>query len=167
MTKSKGAAAVQYRPLTLFWIVEFSDGSALAQFDPDSGVEVRAHPDWLPSKVDENGMIVKDGRKVPIREAYPIPEHFEGKQVVRIGWYPFSMKLAANVFRATGQLATPSNARPVFVEVEKNDMPVCYRSHEIKLHMRSGGVEYAETVYVLGIEGKRILHINENGEVIG
>jgi hypothetical protein len=157
---------VQHRPLTLFWIAEFSDGSALAQFDPDTGKEVRAHPDWLPSKTDENGMIEKDGKKVPYREAYPIPEHFRNKTVKRLGWYPFNFDLARKVCSATGKAVLPTASESITINLSPDDRPVCYRSHEIKLHTRSGGVEYAETVYVLGVKGKRVLHIDENGEVI-
>jgi len=157
---------MQYRPLRFFWIVEFSDGTALAQFDPESGEEVQAHPDWLPSKIDKNGMVEKDGEKLPYREAYPVPEHFSGKRVVRIGWYPFSSKLAAKVLGASRKLVIPSKNKPVVIELKDGEEAVCYRSHEIKLQMRSGGVEYAETVYVLGSKGKKIFRINENGAII-
>jgi len=47
-------------------------------------------------------MVIKDGKKVLYQEAYPVPDHFKGKQIVRIGWYPFSPKLAAKVLDATG-----------------------------------------------------------------
>jgi len=157
---------VQYRPLTLFWIAEFSDGTALSQFDPETGEEVKGHPDWLPSKTDENGNIEKDGKKLPYREAYPIPQHFRNKTVKRLGWYPFSFSLAKRVYEATGKTVFPSASEPIAINLSPDDRPVCYRSHEIKLHTRSGGVEYAETVYVLGVKGKRVLHIDENGEVI-
>jgi len=156
---------MQYRPLRLFWIAEFSDGTALAQFDPETGMEVQADPDWLPSKVDKSGMVEKDGEKLPYREAYPVPEHFRGKRVVRIGWYPFSSELAKKVLGASRKLVIPSEAKPVVIGLKKNEKPICYRSHEIRLKLRSGGVEYAETVYVLGIKGNKIFHMNENGEI--
>lgn len=157
---------MQYRPLGFFWIAEFSDGTATAQFDPDTGEEVQGHPDWLPSKTDENGMIVKDGEKVPYREAYPVPQHFRGKRVARISWYPFSAELAKKILAASGKLAIPSSAKALVVEVKDGEEPVCYRSHEIKLKMHSGGVEYAETVYVLGIKGKSLMYLDENGEEV-
>jgi len=157
---------MQYRPLRFFWIVEFSDGTALAQFDPETGEEVQGHPDWLPSKIDEDGMIVKDGRKVPYRDAYPVPQHLQGKQVVRIGWYPFNPALAKKILDATGKLVIPSDAKYFVVELEDGDEPVCYRSHSIKLRVRSGGVEYAETVYVLGVKGGKIMQIDEGGNVV-
>jgi len=158
---------MQYRPLRFFWIVEFSDGTALAQFDPESGEEVQGHPDWLSSKIDVDGMVEKDGRKVPYREAYPVPQHLQGKQVVRIGWYPFNPALAKKIFDATGKLVISSKAKPVVVDLKDGESPVCYRSHSIKLRVRSGGVEYAETVYVLGIKGKKVFLINEKGEILG
>ena len=157
---------MQYRPLGFFWIAEFSDGTATAQFDPDTGEEVQGHPDWLPSKTDENRMIVKDGRKVPYREAYRVPQHFRGKRVARIGWYPFSSKLAKKILAASGKLAIPSSTKALIVEVKDGEEPVCYRSHSIKLQMSYGGVEYAETVYVLGIKGKKIFRMNEDGRIL-
>ena len=158
---------MQYRPLTLFWIAEFSDGTALSQFDPDTGTENQAHPDWLPSKTDENGMVEKDGKKVTYREAYPIPQHFRNRTLKRLGWYPFSFSLAKRVYEATGKAVSPSASESIAINLGPDDKPICYRSHSIKLHTRSGGVEYAETVYVLGIEGEKILHIDEEGEVVG
>lgn len=157
---------MQYRPLRFFWIAEFSDGTATAQFDPDTGKEVQGHPDWLPSKTDENGMIVKDGKKVPYREAYPVPPHLRGKRVVRIGWYPFKLDLLKKIFDATGKLVILSDNKPVVIELKDGEEPVCYRGCEIKLKTRSGGIEYAETVYVLGIKGGKIMQIGEGGNVI-
>jgi len=154
---------LQYRPLRFFWIAELSGGTAIAQFDPDTGEEVQGHPDWLPSKTDENGMIVKDGKKVPYREAYPVPQHFRGKQIVRIGWYPFNPGLAKKILAATGKLVIPSEANPTVIDLGNNEEPVCYRSHAIKLKMKSGGIEYAETVYVLGIKGKPLKFLDEDG----
>jgi hypothetical protein len=157
---------LQYRPLRFFWIAEFGDGTAAAQFDPDTGEEVQGHPDWLPSKTDENGMIVKDGEKVPCREAYPVPQHFRGKRVARIGWYPFSSELAKKILGTAGKLVISSKNKPVVIELKDGEEPVCYRSHSIKLQMCSGGMEYAETVYVLGIKGKKILCMNEDGRIL-
>lgn len=157
---------MQYRPLRLFWIAEFSDGTALAQFDPETGVEVQAHPNWLPSKTDEKGRIEKDGEKIPHREAHPIPEHFRDKRVVRLGWYPFSSVYAKKIFGGTRKLVIPSDNKPVVIELMDGEEPVCYRSHSLKMKMRSGGVEYAETVYVLGIQGKEIFRIDEGGNIL-
>jgi hypothetical protein len=111
-------------------------------------------------------MIVKDGRKVPYREAYPVPQHFRGKRVVRLGWYPFSSELAKKILGTAGRLVIPSSKKALVVEIEHGEEPVCYRSHSIRLRMRSGGVEYAETVYVLGIKGKKIFRMNEDGAMI-
>jgi hypothetical protein len=158
---------VQYRPLTLFWIAEFSDGSALAQFEPETGKENRGHPDWLPSKTDENCMVEKDGEKVSHRVAYPVPRHLRGKRVVRIGWYPFNSELARKVLGATEKLVIPSEAKPVVIDLKGGEKPVCYRSHSLKLYTKDGGVEYGETVYVLGAKGGKTLHINEGGESVG
>jgi hypothetical protein len=157
---------LQYRPLRFFWIAEFSDGTATAQFNPDTGEEVQGHPDWLPSETDANGMIIKDGEKVPHREAYPVPQHFRGKQVARIGWYPFSAELAKKILGAAGKLAVPSDSKALVVTVKGGEEPVCYRRHSIKLKMRGGGVEYAETVYVLGIKGKSLNCLDENGKEV-
>jgi hypothetical protein len=155
---------MQYRPLKFFWIAEFSDGTAVAQFDPDSGKEVMAHPDWLPSKT-KNGFIVKDGKEIQYREAYPVPAHFKGKQVVKIGWYPFTEVLAEKIFEATGKLVIPSSLKPFTVKVGCREKPVCYRSHAVKIDMRKGGVEYSKVVYVLGVEDRKLSKMSEDGEV--
>jgi hypothetical protein len=157
---------LQYRPLRFFWIAEFSDGTATAQFDPDTGEEVQGHPDWLPSKTDDKGMTVEDGENGPYSEAYRVPQHLRGKQVIRLGWYPFSSELAKKIFWAAGNLSVPSGAKALVVEVKDGEEPVCYRSHSIKLNVRGGGVEYTETVYVLGIKGKKILQMNEKGRIL-
>ncbi len=60
----------------------------------------------------------------------------------------------------------PSSNKPVVIDLKDGEKPVCYRNNSIKLNVSSGGIEYAETVYVLGVEGKKILHMSENGEII-
>jgi len=56
--------------------------------------------------------------------------------------------------------------KALIVEVKNGEEPICYRSHSIKLKVSSGGVEYAETVYVLGVKGKSLMYLNENGRKI-
>ena len=157
---------LQYRPLKFFWIAEFTDGTAVSQFDPDSGTENSGHPDWLPSKVDKDGMIIKDGKKVLYSEAYPIPKHFAGKEIKRIGWYPFSFSFTKKIFEKTGKFAVPTKFNPFVLELKGKEKPLCYRTHSIKINMRKGTIEYAELVYVLGIKGKTVKHINERGEIL-
>lgn len=124
-----------YRPLVYFWIAEYTDGSALSQFDPETGRENRF------SEVDQ-------------------------LKLKRFGWYPFSVELAQRILEAEKVAVIPSRNRVYTVALNHGDKLVAYRTNVIKLQMRSGGVEYAETVYVLGIKGKKIFRINEDGGIL-
>jgi len=123
-----------YRPLVYFWIAEYTDGSALPQFDPETGKENRF------SEVDQQNLL-------------------------RFGWYPFSLKLAQKIW-VTEKTAVIPTANPSYAVTVKGDTLVAYRTNTIKLRMQKGGVGYGETVYVLGVEGGKVLHINEEGRVI-
>ena len=136
------------RPLVFFWIAEFTDGTAVSQFDPDTGEEVKANPEWLPSKTN----------------TVPVPEHWKGKRVRRIGWYPFSLSLAKKVYGRSGTLCVPSFVKPVVVGLGDGEEPVCYRTHRIDLNLGTGGAAAGEAVYVLGVKGGKVLRINEDGE---
>lgn len=124
-----------YRPLIYFWIAEYTDGSALPQFDPETGKENRF------SEVD--------------------PQKLE-----RFGWYPFSLKLAQQVLRREKIRVIPTRNPAYVVSVENGDKLVAYRTNTIKLHTAKGGVEHDETVYVLGVEGGKILQVGEGGSLI-
>jgi hypothetical protein len=124
-----------YRPLVYFWIAEYTDGSALPQFDPETGKENRF------SEIDH-------------------------QKLHRFGWYPFSPKLAQQILKAEKTVVTPTTNPSYAVTLEKGDRLLAHRTNSIKLCVCSGGVEYAETVYVLGIKGKPLKYLNENGEEV-
>ncbi len=124
-----------YRPLVYFWIAEYTDGTALPQFDVETG--------------KENSFSEVDHRRLK-----------------RFGWYPFSVELAQRIWAAEKIVVVPSKNRSYTVALARGDRLVAYRTNAIKLRMRSGGVEHDETVYVLGIKGKKLLQINESGETI-
>jgi len=124
-----------YRPLVYFWISEYTDGSALPQFDPETGRENKF------SEVDH-------------------------QKLKRFGWYPFSLKLAQKILKTEKTVVIPTKNQSYTVTVEKGDRLVAYRTNTIKLHTRKGGVDHEETVYVLGVEGGKLLQINEEGNVI-
>lgn len=124
-----------YRPLVYFWIAEYTDGSALPQFDPETGRENRF------SEVDH-------------------------QKLHRFGWYPFSLKLAQQILKGEKKGVIPTRNRSYTVTVEKGDRLVAYRTNTIKLHTRKGGVDHGKTVYVLGVEGGKVLQINEEGKAI-
>ena len=124
-----------YRPLVYFWIAEYTDGSALPQFDPETGRENKF------SEVDH-------------------------QKLKRFGWYPFSLKLAQKILKTEKTVVIPTKNQSYTVTVEKGDRLVAYRTNTIKLHTRKGGVDHGKTVYVLGVEGEKILQINEEGNVI-
>jgi hypothetical protein len=124
-----------YRPLVYFWIAEYIDGSALPQFDPETGKESRF------SEIDH-------------------------QKLHRFGWYPFSLKLAQQILKAEKTVVIPTTNPSYTVTLGKGDRLVAHRTNAIKLRVRSGGVEHAETVYVLGIKGKSLMYLDENGEEV-
>ena len=124
-----------YRSLVYFWIAEYTDGSALPQFDPETGRENRF------SEVDQ-------------------------RELDRFGWYPFSLKLAQKILSGEKVRVIPTRNPSYTLTVEKGDRLVAYRSNTVRLQMRKGGVDHEETVYVLGVEGGKILQINEEGNVV-
>lgn len=124
-----------YRPLVYFWIAEYTDGSALPQFDPETGRENRF------SEVDQ-------------------------LKLQRFGWHPFSLQLAQKILKTEETVVVPTRNPSYTVSVEKDDRLVAHRTNTVRLQMREGGVDHEETVYVLGVEGEKILKINEEGNVI-
>lgn len=142
--------SLDYRPLCYMWIAEFEDGTAAAQFDPDTGKENKADPDWLPSA---------EGQP-------PIPKAqiWKEKRIVRFGWYPFSVQLAQKILEAQNIVVIPTNNPVHVLELKKGDQPVAYRTNSVKLNL-GGGVSRGETVYMLGKAGAKILGIHEDGSV--
>jgi len=139
-----------YRPITFFWIAEFADGTAISQFDPETGKENKADPDWLPS--------AKGQPKIPKNPIY------HEKRVVKIGWYPFNRNFAAKVLQATGQIVIPTNNRYHTVDVKKGDRVLIKRENIINFNL-SGQELRRETVYIIGIIGGKVLRIREDGSV--
>jgi hypothetical protein len=123
-----------YRPLVYFWIAEYTDGSALPQFDPETG--------------RENSFAEIDHKKLHC-----------------FGWYPFSPKLAQKILTAEKTVVVPTRNQSYRVKVNGGGL-VAYRTNTVKLQMRKGGVSHGETVYVLGVEGGKVLHINEEGNMV-
>ena len=125
-----------YRPLVYFWIAEYTDGSALPQFDPETGRENRF------SEVNH--------QKLERFGWYPFTSELAQK----------ILKAEKLVVIPTGNL--PSYA----VRLGNGRKLVAYRTNTIKLRTKSGEVEPGETVYVLGVDCGRILEINESGNVV-
>ncbi|MFA5364704.1 MAG: hypothetical protein WC325_05925 [Candidatus Bathyarchaeia archaeon] len=123
-----------YRPLVYFWIAEYTDGSALPQFDPTTGKENRF------SQVDQH-------------------------RLVRFGYYPFSVELAQKILETEKLVVNPTVNQPIVVTLEPNDELVAYRTNTVCLHSGNGVVDHEKTVYVLGVKGKQVLHLNENGDI--
>ena len=124
-----------YRPLVYFWIAEYNNGSALPQFDPETGKENKF------SEVDH-------------------------QKLKRFGWHPFSLKLAQQILQGENTIVIPTRNPSYTVAVERGERLVAYRTNTVKLQMRKGGVDRGETVYVLGVEGGKVLQINEEGNAI-
>jgi hypothetical protein len=124
-----------YRPLVYFWIAEYTDGSALPQFDPETGRENKF------SEVDQ-------------------------QKLERFGWHPFSVELAQKILETEKTVVVPTRNLSYMVTVEKGEKLVAYRTNTIKLQMQKCGIDHGKTVYILGVEGGKILKINEEGNVI-
>jgi hypothetical protein len=127
-------ADLGYRPLVFFWVAEYMDGTALSQFDPETGKE-------------------------------NLFKHVDLARVKRFGWYPFTEELAEKVFEAEGLIVVPSAFKSYVVCLEAGDRLVVKRENVLRYFAGSGEVAGRETVYVLGVEGKQILRIHEDGEV--
>ena len=127
-------ADLGYRPPVYFWVAEYMDGTALSQFDPETGRE-------------------------------NLFRNVDLKRLKRFGWYPFSMDLAEKVWEAEGLIVVPSAFKPCVVDLEAGDRLVAKRENVLRYCVDSGGVASREIVYVLGVEGKRILRINEDGNI--
>ena len=127
-------ADLGYRPLVFFWVAEYTDGTALSQFDPETGRE-------------------------------NLFKHVDLARVKRFGWYPFTEELAEKVFEAEGLIVVPSAFKSYVVDLEAGDRLVVKRENILLYFTGSGEVAGREIVYVLGVEGKRILRIHEDGSV--
>lgn len=139
-----------YRPLCYFWIADFQDGTSLPQFDPETGKENKADPDWLPSK--PNHLLI---HKAKI---------WKEKRIVRFGWYPFSSKMAEKIIKATEQIVLPTHNSPHIIRLKNGQKVVVYRTNAINFSL-CGGISRGETVYVLGKVGEKVLRIREDGSV--
>ena len=121
-----------YRPLVYFWIAEYNDGTALSQFDPETGKEN------LFKNIDQS-------------------------RLKRFGWYPFNLDLAEKIYEAYSLIVVPSSLPFHVVELKPNDRLVAKRENTLRYVLANGQVESREIVYILGVEGKKVLRIKEDG----
>ena len=124
-----------YRPLVYFWIAEYNNGTALPQFDPQTGKE---------NKFSE----------------------INHKKLKHFGWHPFTKELAQRILKNEKMTVIPSRNPSYTVTLEKGDKLVAHRTNTIKLNTRKNEANYRETVYVLGVEGKKAIQITEKGNII-
>ena len=124
-----------YRPLVYFWIAEYTDGTALPQFDVETGKENKF------GEVDH-------------------------QRLKRFGWYPFSLKLAQKILETEKTVVVPTRNPSYTVSLKEDDKLVACRTSTVSLHMRKEGVDYEETVYVLGVDGRKTVKINEAGKIV-
>ena len=137
-----------YRPLVYMWVAEFTDGSALPQYDPETGAVNKGNPDWLP----EEGT----GPKAPT------PDIFKEKTLCKFGWYPFSEEIVDRV----PVLAVPSSSPIHTVELNDGDKLVAARRSHIEIGVMGGGYRRVASLYLLGIKGGEVKHIGEDGRVV-
>ena len=137
-----------YRPLIYMWVAEFSDGSALPQFDPETGKQNRGDPTWLPEK----GVAGSEDSR---------PRIFKEKTLSRFGWYPFSREMVAKM----SVVAIPTRNPIHTVVLKEGDELVACRRHPNVPQVMGGGYRRVESLYILGIRGEEIKTIGENGNV--
>ena len=112
------------------WIAEYRDGTALPQFDPETGLENR----------------------------FALVDH---SKLVRFGWYPFSVEVAAKI---QGMIVVPSRNPSYVVDLKEGDRLVAVRRNHIEFSVRRGGTRRVASIYLLGIEGGKVLEIREDGK---
>ncbi|MCK5563575.1 hypothetical protein KAI30_05315 [Candidatus Bathyarchaeota archaeon] len=88
------------------------------------------------------------------------------QKLKRFGWYPFAPKLTQKILKGEKIIVIPTRNPLYTVRLVRGDKVVAYRTNTIKMHRQRGGVDHGETVYVLGVEGGKILQINEEGNVV-
>lgn len=136
-----------YRPLVYMWVAEFSDGSALPMFDPDTGKQNKGNPNWLPKKGTGGS---EDST----------PKIFREKTLCKFGWYPFSREMAAKIPMVVIPTRNPCHT----VELKEGDELVACRRNQIEFGVMGSGYRRVESPYLLGIRGKEILTIGEDGK---
>jgi len=137
-----------YRPLVYMWVAEFDDGSALPQFDPDTGKQNRADPRWLPEK----GVGGSEDST---------PKIFREKTLYKFGWYPFSKEIAAKIPMVVIPTRNPIHT----VELKEGDELVACRRNHIEFGIMGGGYRRVGSHYLLGIRGGEIKTIGEDGNI--
>jgi len=85
-------------------------------------------------------------------------------RLVSFGWFPFTFSLAKKIYIKNGLVAIPSNNPPHIIELKKGDKLIAKRENTIVFSLKDG-IRREETVYVLGVEGGKILRIKEDGAV--
>ncbi len=120
-----------YRPLVYMWVAEYTDGNALPQFDPETGMENRF------AKVDES-------------------------KLCRFGWYPFSREMAAKI---KDMMVIPTRNPSHAIDLKKGDKLVAVRRNHIEFSVKGGGTRRVASLYLLGLEGGKIIKIGEDGSI--
>lgn len=85
----------------------------------------------------------------------------------RFGWYPFTVDLAQKILKTEKLVVFPAKNRSYSVSLTRGDRLVAYRTNTVSLKTCGCSVERGETVYVLGLDGGKVLHITEGGELVG
>ena len=149
--------------LSFMWIAEYTDGTRIPQFNPETGKENKGDPDWLPSKgvsilsvkeYDEESLIGQLKKK--------------GARVKRFGWYNFSPQMA-KILQAHGHNVV-STYPPISVvlDVKEGEEIVAARRTEKKWGMAGMRVYdrgFGPTIYVSGIKDKAYVFISEDGSI--
>lgn len=127
---------LNYNPLRYFWLIEYEDGKAYPQFDPNTG-----KPNLF--------------------------KFVDAKRIRRAGWYPFSEAFADKVSKVNGQIVIATENPIHTVELKDGEELVMFRRNLIRWqNPRSPYVTERETFYLLGVKGKRVIKVNEQGKIM-
>ena len=164
-----------YHPLVYMWVVEFTDGSALPQFDPETGKENKANPNWLPSSPREVAIPTdlqyalthlesSDSMVSYTQELIEISEFYKDKTVKSFGWYPFSEELKEKVYAATGFAVEATNLPVRKINIPEGKTLIAKRENSIDYGMLSGKVYRRSALYICGYDGY-LLKVKEDGTI--
>jgi len=152
-------------PAVYMWVVVFEDNSALSQYDPETGRKNPQNPDWLKSKMDSEGYVIVNGKRMKYRDAYPMPDVYKGRRVIRAGWVPFPLKLARRIWHMEGIAVIPTLNKAHWMDLRENEQLRMHFTQLIRYMRNTKKIISRETEYVLGVMDGEVMRIKEDGSI--
>ena len=151
--------------LYFMWIAEYTDGTRVPQFNPETGKENKADPDWLPSM----GVTILSVKEYD-EESLVRQLKSKGARVKRFGWYNFSPQMAAALQAQGHKVISTYPPISVVLNVKEGEEVVAARRTAKQWGMAGAGGRiydrgFGPTIYVLGIKDKSYVFISEDGTI--